>query len=151
MDYFCNSGSKDLKRDLGLSMPLRVKDEFGRVGAVIEASGDVTSVEILETNNQFYARDDFETLRYQLWHFPAAIAPKATTDDMRSIALQGVQAVRRNPECRVAVVVESPALHALARLYELYSLVWSKGLRVGVFKNVPDARRWLTAECPDLK
>lgn len=151
MSHFLQLEFEGSEKGFGGSMPLTVKDELGRVGAVIEASGDVTSAEIFETNNQFYARDDFESLRYQLWHFPAAIAPKATTDDMRSIALQGVQAVRRNPECRVAVVVESPALQALARLYELYSLVWSKGLRVGVFNNVPDARRWLTAECPDLR
>lgn len=131
-------------------MPLTVNYELGQVGTVIEASGDVTAAEILATNNQFYARDDFETLRYQIWHFPAAIAPKATTDDMRSIALQGVQAVRRNPECRVALVVETPALHALARLYELYSMVWSKGMKVGVFGNIPDARHWLRLECPDL-
>jgi hypothetical protein len=67
--------------------------------------------------------------------------------ELRTIAFEFIR-LRAAYRCGVAFVVSNDKHFGLGRL--LSALVDKAGVRIGVFRNVPEAEEWLRANNPDL-
>lgn len=66
--------------------------------------------------------------------------------ELRTIAFEFIR-LRAAYRCGVALVVSNEKHYGLGRL--LSALVDKAGVRIGIFRDIPEAEDWLTANNPD--
>ena len=112
-------------------------------GAVIQYSDVVTDDDIRQANLDIFDDTRFDTLRYEICIYTDITALDRSSEFVRWVADFDLQASKRNPSVRVAVVGEQPLLKGITNMYraefELRGGTWGQGL----FNTVEEARVWL--------
>lgn len=103
--------------------------------------GNVSSVEVLKSNEDIYGDERFDTLRYQIADFSNVEAFDADERAIRKVAAMDRIAARSNSQILVALVTDTEHVVQVLKLYEVETAnsPWS----VGIFRSLEDARRWI--------
>ena len=67
-----------------------------------------------------------------------------TADEVRALVNRTHDMLRQGPFGPTAIASDNDVLYGMARMYEI--LAERDGISIGVFRNVPDAERWLRAD-----
>lgn len=86
-----------------------------------EYFGDVTSLDILRSNENVYGDSRFDQLRWQLVFFDDVKSVKFVKQDIRRIAYCDKGAYMTNPEIQVLFVGASELVKEMAELYQSFS------------------------------
>jgi hypothetical protein len=117
--------------------------EYVKDGVVLTLTGVITSKEILDAGDEIRNRDDFEMRKYNLWIFQSVEDIKISTEDIRKIAQQDIEASEVNPGIKVGVVSDSAHVFGLGRMYEAYAA--KSQWETMIFYNLKDAQEWITS------
>ncbi len=79
----------------------------------------------------------------ELFDATGAVA-EVTAAEVGSLTLRAAEVLRKRPVGATAIVATQPVVFGLARMYA--TLCEALGVRVGVFRTVPDADAWLNAQ-----
>ncbi len=122
-----------------MSFTVEIESE-GR-GFVVSFKGPVTGDEMLRANKAEYARDPSGNADYSIWDFSDVESIKASSDELRKVALQDYDKTHVNRNERVAIVGPEQLLVGLSGLILLYAEVWTE-LEVKMFPSMSQARKW---------
>ena len=115
-------------------------------GVVIQYAGVVSDDDIRQANLDIFDDPRFDTLMYEICIYTDIAALDRSSEIVRWVADFDLQASKRNPAIRVAVVGEQPLLRGITNMYraefELRGGTWGQGL----FDTVEEARAWLANE-----
>ena len=67
-----------------------------------------------------------------------------TADEVRTLVNRTHDMLRQGPFGPTAIASDNDVLYGMARMYEI--LAERDGISIGVFRNVPDAERWLRSD-----
>ena len=110
-------------------------------GIHLELSGIITSGEILELNQSLFKNENFESWKYQLWHFVDLEDVVLSTNEVRCIAANDKVEFHRNRSMRIAIVSESRLMFGLSRMYEAFG---GEGFwETRTFYKLEEAHKWL--------
>jgi hypothetical protein len=122
-------------------MPIELQYRDDETGVVFVCSGVVNGADFIEANEEIYAPERLERLRYQLIDFSATERIEISSEQIREYAAMDVRAAARNPSLVVAVAGPTPITFGLSRMWQ--ALVDESGIRSGVFHTVAEAESWL--------
>lgn len=97
-------------------MPYQIK--WNEDYVLFEYFGNVSSRELVESNEQVYGDPRFDTLRWELVYFDQAESVSMDERTIRLIAYMDQAAARSNPNITVAFVGKSEILQKIEELYQ---------------------------------
>ena len=115
-------------------------------GVVFRFSGVASDHDLRQSNRDFYDHPRFADADYQLVDFTDVTKLDFLSNTVRLVAEWDVQASKRNPSLRLAIVGEEQLLLGLANIYRITFDIQDGPWEQGQFATVDEARAWLAGE-----
>jgi hypothetical protein len=103
------------------------------------ASGEVTFAEAVANEDRLYGDPDFDPTFVHLIDGTQVTKTEISASELSSLARR----TRLAPQSRTALVVTSPVLYGLARMFQAYLEVSRASESMAVFKELDKAKEWL--------
>ena len=97
--------------------------------------------EIIEINKQLYNRDVFSKVRYIIIDRTNASKYNVSSDDIKSIAKQLIDAAKINPNMLIAIVSKTPLQYGMSRMLEAYAE--ESEFEIQIFDKRKNADNWI--------
>ena len=110
-------------------------------GLIVTGRGIVTGSDFVEHAKRAGKIRETESIRYQLVDWTKAEGIDLTKSDMQRMTALLIDAVRVNGQLHVAIVGDRDLFYGIARMWQSSDKVTNE--RVMVFRNMPDAKKWL--------
>ncbi len=112
-------------------------------GVVFRFSGVASDHDLRQANLDFHNHPKFESLEYSIVDFTDVTKLEFSSHAVRLVASTDVEASKRNPSLRVAIVGEELLLIGLANMYRAHLELEGGTWEQGQFATVDEARAWL--------
>lgn len=122
-------------------MPHAISIEGKTPGIIITLTGIIHGSEIRALNEQLMASAGFAHWRYQIWDFSRIDDIDITIDQIREFAIQDAQAVKLNPNQKIAIIPRPSPNSGLDRVFHVMEGVWG-GYPSKTYFNLEAARAW---------
>lgn len=123
-------------------MPIKIEYKKDNLGVVTHAEGVVILNDVIESSRRLFSHKNFKNLRYWLMLRDDCNDFSFGLSGMRDIFRLHDEAVKLNPELKVALVPCSESQYVRDILYESHmSLIG--GFKTSVFGGVKSAEEWI--------
>ena len=120
-------------------------------GVILKGSSVVTGSEATALNSELIETIlNGRPIEYQLVDLTQVDDFRSSPDEMKRLAVQDAEILKRCPNMVIAIAVNDSAAFGMNRMYGSYLDVYSEAPSTGLFKECEPARRWIRKKLKEL-
>jgi len=122
-------------------MPVKINILDNGAGIEFISSGVVTGKDIIEANRKIYTPEILSRLKYKIIDRTTCTEYLVTSDEMRIIANQDIQASKINGNITIVLVTPTKLQYGMTRMWQV--LIEETGFKTEIFDNRESADNYI--------
>lgn len=119
-------------------------------GIFLKGKGILIARDVTNVNNIIYETPQkIKNIVYQLCDYTEVEEINISSDEVRDLANQDIEAAKINPNMLIAIVGKKDVIFGLLRMWEIYTEQTS--FEKGVFREIEDAKNWIAKKIRNIK